>query len=230
MKLLFDHTYGFGKMSKQSFIYAPYGALLEPAEHKQYLLEGWFPVKKDIWFQTRSTRINLSLYKPKKDIFKKSKKIKYFVDVKLTENKKKLLINIYNKYIKYKNFRYDLSIDDIVSNSHGYIYYVYQNNLIAFSFYKIVDDSYLCIEFAWDYENPSLSLGHVNVYYNSILAKIKRCKYMYLSSGYESCSIYKSEYSGFEWWKGYEWSNDTELYKQLCLRDDKIVINGEGII
>jgi hypothetical protein len=47
---------------------------------------------------------------------------------------------------------------------------------------------------------------------------------VYMSSGYESCSIYKSDYQGFEWWTGLKWSKDVEHYRRLCYSDDKVKI------
>lgn len=217
-------------MSKQNIIYVPFAVILEPKEYKEFLEQGWYPANNDIWFQTRSTRIDLSIYQPAKNVLKNAKKVKYFPDVNMTKEKRKRLNIIYEKYLEHKGYTYDMSIDDIISNSHGHIYYVYNSEIVAFAFYKVIEDAYLGIEFAWDYEQPNLSLGHVNVYYNSLFARFKRCKYIYLSSGYESCSIYKSQYPGFEWWRGYEWSKDIELYKQLCLRDDQIKIDAGDLI
>jgi hypothetical protein len=48
-----------------------------------------------------------------------------------------------------------------------------------------------------------------------------------LLGGYEKCCAYKSQYQGFEFWTGTEWSNDTELYKKLVERDERIVIKIE---
>lgn len=229
MKFICDHTFGFGKMQNQNIIYVPFGVMLEPNEYKEYLEQGWYPATNDIWFQTRSTRINLDMYKPTKTVLRLAKKVKYFPDVNMTNAKRERLSVIYDKYVAYKGYSDDMSIDDIISNSHGHIYYVYNNEIIAFAFYKVINDAYLGIEFAWDYADPKLSLGHVNIYYNSLFAKFKRCKYIYLSSGYESCSIYKSKYPGFEWWKGYEWSNDVEHYRELCLRDDQTKIESTDL-
>lgn len=226
MELLFDHTYGFGKMTKQNIHYVPFAAMLKPNEYKEYLEKGWYPANEEVWFQTRSTRLNLNLYKTSKNILKLSKKIKYFPDVNMTPEKKKRLKVIYEKYISHREYNYDLSIDDIIANSHGHIYYVYNSDIVAFAFYKKISDAHLGVEFAWDYQEPKLSLGHVNIHYNTLYAKMNRCKYMYLSSGYESCSIYKSKYPGFEWWTGYKWTTDVEQYRDLCRRDDEIKIEG----
>ena len=217
-------------MRNQNIIYVPFGVMLEPHEYKEYLEQGWYPATNDIWFQTRSTRINLELYKPTKNVLRLAKKVKYFPDVNMTLAKRERLARIYDKYIAHKGYNDDMSIDDIITNSHGHIYYVYNNEIVAFAFHKVIENAYLGIEFAWDYAEPKLSLGHVNIYYNSLFARFKRCKYIYLSSGYESCSIYKSQYPGFEWWLGYQWSTDVEMYRELCMRDDQIKIDAGELI
>jgi len=216
---------GFGKMQHETMLYYPFGATFEPHERTHALESGWFPINNVMWFQSRSTRLDLQKYKPSKKILKLSKRIKYYPDVNMTPDKKARLQNIYNKYISYKGFQdLSLTIDDMIANSHGHIYYVYDNRIIGFSFYKIISSNYLSIEFAWDYENPKLSLGHTSIYFESLFAKSQRCKYMYLSAGYEKCSLYKADYLGFQWWKGYEWSEDVDKFKQLCYIDEKVRI------
>jgi hypothetical protein len=53
MRIIFDHTHGFGKMANQSFIYAPAGAVVEKEEEVEALENGWFPMVGKLWFQTR---------------------------------------------------------------------------------------------------------------------------------------------------------------------------------
>lgn len=225
MKLIFNHEMGFGKMEHETMLYFPFAASFDKQEYGEALENGWIPLNDLLWYQCRSTRINLDMYKPSKKILKLSKKIKYFPDVNLTPEKKSRLQEIYSKYLKYKKFQdLSLTIDDMIKNSHGHIYYTYENKIVAFSFYKILSGNYLSVEFAWDYENPKLSLGHVSLYFEALFAKIHRCRYMYLSAGYEKCSMYKAEYAGFEWWKGYMWSMDPIKFKKLCLRDSEIQI------
>lgn len=225
MKLYFSHEMGFGKMQHETMLYYPFGATFENNEREYALENGWFPINNVMWFQCRSTRINLEKYLPSKKILKLSKEIKFYPDVNMTEEKKKRLQTIYDRYVRYKKFRDNsLTIDDMIQNSHGHIYYVHQNRIVAFSFYKIIGKSYLSIEFAWDYEDPKLSLGHTSIYFEYLFAKKHRCNYMYLSAGYEECSIYKSKYPGFQWWKGYEWSEDREHFTNLCIADEKVEI------
>ena len=225
MKLIFDHAVGFGKMRDQVIFYSPVGALVEPSEQLFALENGWFPVNDVLWFQSRSTRINLGEYETHKSILDLAAQVKFYPDVNMTPEKRERLKEIYSKYIAYKGFkRNDYSIDDILVNSHGHIYYTYQNKIIAFMFFKIIKNNFLAIEFGWDYENPKLSLGKVNIHYASVLAKFKKCKYIYMSAGYESSSAYKANYKGFEWWTGMKWSKDVDKYKELCYSDDQVIL------
>ena len=45
---------------------------------------------------------------------------------------------------------------------------------------------------------------------------------LYLGSGYELGSVYKSTYRGFEWWTGTEWSRNKDKFVKLCQRDSRI--------
>jgi len=225
MKLIFDHTKGFGKMRDKVIFYMPFGAFFDQSEYDEALNTGWFPANKDIWFQSRSTRINLSLYESNRTTEKIAKDIRCYPDVRMTPEKKARLEEIYKKYLAYKQYKnISFSIDDMIANSHGHIYYTYENKIIGFLFFKIVNKNFLAVEFGWDYENPKLSLGNVSIHYAAILAKTRRCTHMYMSAGYESCCAYKANYKGFEWWTGYSWSNDTEQYKKLCYEDDLVII------
>lgn len=207
-------------------LYYPFGATFEPNERVEALETGWFPINDAMWYQSRSTRLDLSIYSPTDKIRKLAQKIKFYPDVNLNAQKKERLQQIYQKYLKHKGFLdLSLTVDDMIANSHGHIYYSYNNEIIAFSFYKIIGSNYLSIEFGWDYALPKLSLGHVSIYLESLFARSQRCKFMYLSAGYETCSLYKADYPGFQWWKGYAWSNDVERFKALCYNDEKVEIN-----
>jgi len=225
MKIIYDHTHGFGKMRDQSYIYVPIGAIVGEEEYSQAIEGGWCPLVNNLWFQTRSTRINIKNYLPNKKLLSKSKKIKVYFDISLTENKKKIFGEIYNKYIKYKNFKsQDYTLEDIIKTSNGHVYYTYDGKIIGFCFFKLLANNIFAVEFAWDYEDSKLSLGRLNIHYLCSYAKLKKYDFVYLSSGYESCSIYKSYYDGFEWWTGMRWSADVEHYRRLCYSDDRVKI------
>ena len=99
MKIIYDHTHGFGKMRDQVYIYAPTGALVEQAEYKEALETGWCPLLSNLWFQTRSTRIDIKKYTPDKELLKKAKQVKPFYGVNLDDSKKKIFFEIFQKYI-----------------------------------------------------------------------------------------------------------------------------------
>lgn len=221
MKLIFDHVNGFGKMAKESLLYYPAAAILDPHEYVWGLENGWFPLNKNMWFQSRSTRIDLTKYKTPKHIVKRAKKVSWH----LWKPDVRILTPIYEKYISHKEFSPNgLTIEDIVSNSDQILAYRYENKLVAFLAFKIIKNAFLSIEFAWDYSEPDLSLGHISRHAESIIARAKNCRYLYMSMGYETCSLYKANYLGFQWWTGYEWSEDINLYKKLCELDSRVEI------
>lgn len=225
MRLLFDHTHGFGKMTHESFVYVPFAAEFEKDEMPDALEKGWLPFNSNLWYQARSTRISLDLYEPTKTVMKTVKKIKHYVTIKIDEKHRPNLERIYKAYLEHKNFtNTGLTIDDIIGNSNGLIYYVYDGEIVAFSCFKIVGNGFISVEFCWDYAKPSLELGKASIYIESLYAKRKGCKYLYLLGGYESTCLYKANFPGFEWWKGYEWSTDKKEYKKLCKRDDEVKI------
>ena len=226
MKIIYDHTHGFGKMRDQAYIYAPVGALVEEKEYKEALETGWCPLTKELWFQTRSTRINIADYKPKKQLIKDSKKIKSFFGINLDNSRKDIFKEIFDRYIKYKKFKsQDYSLDDIINTSNGHVYYAESNKVIGFCFFKLLANNIFAVEFAWDYEKPKLSLGKLNIHFLCNYAKMKKYNFVYMSSGYETCSIYKSHYEGFEWWTGLKWSKDAEHYQRLCNNDDRVILD-----
>lgn len=224
MRIIFDHTHGFGKMSNQSYIYAPIGAFIEQDEVKGALESGWCPLINNVWFQTRSTRIKIEEYQTEKNILKLTKNIKFYFEANFSDHKKQIFQKIYEKYITYKNFNNDYTLDDIIKNSNAHLYYTYNNKIIGFCFFKILADNMFAVEFAWDYENPKLSLGKLNIHYLCMYAKMRKYENLYMSSGYENCSIYKSNYKGFEWWTGMVWSKDVDHYRRLCYSDDRVNI------
>ena len=54
----------------------------------------------------------------------------------------------------------------------------------------------------------------------------KSCKelgveFMYLGTSYESNSVKKADYPGFQWWTGRMWSSDRDEYVRLCHEETK---------
>ena len=222
MRLLFDHTRGFGKMMQETLLYFPVGAVFEPHEKEQALHTGWFPVTADVWYQSRLTRIELGKYKPSERVLQRAAQVRWHI----TTPRENIIAPIYEKYIAHKGYNSaGLTVQDILDNSNRLLLYTHQNRPVGFLAYKILGHGFLSVEFAWDYVVPELSLGHVSRYAESKIAKQSGCTHIYMGAGYEICSLYKGDYPGFQWWKGYEWSEDVDSYKNLCYLDSGVQVN-----
>jgi arginyl-tRNA--protein-N-Asp/Glu arginylyltransferase len=77
-------------------------------------------------------------------------------------------------------------------------------------------------QFCWDYESPTLGLGRFSTYYEIDIAKRHWLDYLYLGASYEDTAIYKSSFSGFEFWTGRIWSDDIEIYKSIVKKDSEL--------
>jgi hypothetical protein len=215
MQIIFSNK--FGCHSKSELILSfPELIDVKPEEHDSALEQGWLVTAKNnqpTWYQSRSTRVKLSLsdYKFNNDfsIFTKP----YPTDA---------LDNIYNKYCEHKHYKKYFEIDQFLPID---IIVGYYNNQNLTAWTKLRTYSNASIEsvlFVWDYANPESHLGLKSLRAEIAWAKEKGHKYFYMGPGYEKNSIYKADVDGFEWWTGREWSQDRDEYIWLCKRDSKI--------
>ena len=235
MKLYFDHI--CGQQKNTDFIHTLVSATFEPDEYDKALNDGWSPsdiwynndtnFKKNneiIWYQSRQTRINLSKYEENRSERKARKKAKiYEAEAKIsTEPDFNKLYSIYLKYVKYRGFKDTLSRNEFIKTYvNGNNHYILYGDC-AFSVVEIVGKSLICHQFCWDYEEPSIGLGKYSTYAEIDFAISKNLENVYLGPSYESCSIYKSTYSGFEFWTGRIWSDNVELYENSLRNDEKL--------
>jgi arginyl-tRNA--protein-N-Asp/Glu arginylyltransferase len=219
MKIYFDHINGFGKISDLEIIVNGAYGILEPNEScVDALNEGWIPWENK-WYNERSTRLNLNIYQPTKTTKKLSNKLTVVKgDILLNQEEYKIL---YEKYCDYHEFKRDIKLESFKDCS---VIEYHTDKLVGISIYKQFDTQFVAYQFIWDYEDPKLSLGTIAQMVECETAKSMGCEYVYLLGGYELCCLYKSNYKGFEFWTGKEWSKDIELYKQLVERDEKIKI------
>jgi arginyl-tRNA--protein-N-Asp/Glu arginylyltransferase len=219
MKIFFDHIKGFGKVSDLEVIVNCAYGILEPDESSiDALKEGWIPWEGK-WYNERSTRIDLAVYKPTKTTKKLSKRIiaqsgNVLADLEQYEE-------LHEKYCQYHNFKRDIKLESFKDCS---VIEYHTDKLIGISLYKQYDTQFVAYQFIWDYADPKLSLGSVAQMIECETAKLLGCEYVYLLGGYEDCCRYKANYPGFEFWTGKEWSTDIELYTTLVARDEKIKI------
>lgn len=105
---------------------------------------------------------------------------------------------IYKKYCEYKKFKsvmpiFDSQFTDSKNNVYGY--YNNENKLVAFSIVRQHDETNAeALQFAWDYEDPTLRLGIRSLENECAIYKKMGCKYLYLGEAAD----YKSQFNGYE--------------------------------
>ena len=236
MKLIFDHI--TGKLTNHDLIYSLALAQFKKKEYSFAFENGWIPLSwyytkldKLTWINARNTRLLLNKFtfsKKQRKILRK-KDITVEVYNKLDDALFTTISSIYKKYIKHKKFHEkDFEEESEFFKKEDnidwkYFIYYFQNKPIAFTEIKVFDSKHVLTgQFAWDYENPKLSIGTYATLYEIDWSIKNKCKKYYLAYGYEKSNIYKSRFDGFEFWNGRCWLNDKTLYKKLCEYDTEV--------
>ena len=240
MELIFDHT--LGKQEQQDLVICRPMAIVDSDEECEAIDRGWLamdhPVMgREVFYQSRSTRIDLDLYRPRyKSHTYKGEQIGYKI-IDASEMVKLLsLPQIYTQYMKRKKFGADY---DPFRHYHArdqfMVFYIgTADNVVGFTKqkrYRFQEDNYSTID---TYDSRDLaglaSCIHANTIPISDItldmeiewASNNYVRYFYMGSGYENSSEYKANYRGFEWWTGAEWSRNKKQYKRLCRRDSRL--------
>jgi len=241
MELIFDHT--FGKQEQQDLVVCRPMAFVDSDEEMEAVERGWLaldhPVDKhkEVFYQSRSTRINMDLYRPRyKSHTHKGEQIGYKI-IDASEMVKLLgLPQIYKKYMERKNFGadYDPFLHYHARDQFMVFFLGTADNIVGFTKqkkYRYQDEHYSTID---TYDSKDLagleSVIHANTIPISDItldmeiswASDNYVRYFYMGSGYENSSEYKANYRGFEWWTGTEWSTNKKQYRRLCRRDSRI--------
>ena len=238
MNIYFDHV--LGKQKNEDLIYSLVSATFDPEEWEYAFDNGWAPTPvwypsnfdnnhSFIWYQSRQTRINIKNYvcnKKTKKLVKNSPVVCKISSCLLEDID--TIFEVYTSYCTKKNF------GDAIDTPEGLLPYFqseeppvllhfYLNNkLIGITKISSWDSALFSEFFWWDYKDPSLSLGKLSFYLELEYAKNNKSAFLYTGFGYNSDSIYKSLKNGFEFWTGRKWSNNTELFQELCLQDDSV--------
>ena len=240
MELIFDHS--LGKQEQQDLVVCRPMAMVDQDEEADAIDRGWLaldhPVMdKEVFYQSRSTRIDLDRYRPRyKSHTYEGQEIGYKI-IDASEMVKLLsLPNIYRQYMKRKNFGADY---DPFGHYHArdqfMVFYLgTADNVVGFTKqkkYRYQEDNYHTID---NYDSRDLagleSVVHANTIPISDItldmeiewAANNYVRYFYMGSGYELSSEYKANYRGFEWWTGTKWSTNKKQYRKLCRRDSRI--------
>ena len=211
MKITYDHYYG--QMEKQSLQLFQANLECEPHEEAEALANGWL-LYNEQWYQSRSTRINLELWKP--NYQSHSCKINFLSDGFNLEKYK----DIWHIYITNKNYP-SIYEPFIPSTRDCYMEYYVNDELVGFTkFIKYNGGLESQFNAYIPHKKEKYGLDMLNFEVNC--AAQLGLSYLYIGSGYERSSIYKAHLDGFEWWTGGYWSQDKQMYIDLCNRDSKI--------
>ena len=114
---------------------------------------------------------------------------------------------------------YDLDIEDKYILEHKD-----EGVLRAFTICRIHRNSkaMTSIQFCWDYHKPKMFLGKYSMIKELEVAKEKGLNYVYMMPAYENICVYKSSFQGFEFWDGTRWSNDRDMFINMCENDSKV--------
>ena len=240
MELLFDHT--FGKQEQQDLVVCRPMAIVDPDEEAEAIDKGWLALdhpinSREVFYQSRSTRINMDLYRPR---YKSHSHDGQEIGMKVIDASEMVkllsLPSIYKQYMKRKNFGadYDPFLHYHRRDQFMVFYLGTADNIVGFTKqkkYRYQEDNYSNID---NYDSGDLagleSVIHANTIPISDItldmeiswAQDHYVRYFYMGSGYENSSEYKANYRGFEWWTGTEWSTNKKQYRRLCRRESKL--------
>ena len=192
MKIIFDHQNGILGDNGSSLLEV---MCEKEDESSQYMFDnGWLPLltKKDIWYQTRSSRLNL------KEISKRRKKELSKINISTNQD----ILDIVCRAIEYKKFNLK-DLNDFVKFDHFKFFF----DDCFCGIVNIVDNIPYYTFMIWDESNKSNSYGTLSYYY--LIDKLYNEGYKYLyTSEYYPKFIYKKNLQGFEYWNGNRWIND----------------------
>ena len=240
MELLFDHS--LGKQEQQDLVVCRPMAIVDQDEEAEAIDRGWLALDhpvlaREVFYQSRSTRINIDKYRPR---YKQHRYMGDEIGYKIIDASEMVkllsLPSIYKQYMKRKNFGADY---DPFSNYHTrdqfMVFYIgTADNIVGFTKqkrYRYQEDNYSTID---NYDSKDLagleSVIHANTIPISDItldmeiswAQDNYVRHFYMGSGYEQSSEYKANYAGFQWWTGTRWSTDKRQYRKLCRRDSRI--------
>jgi len=240
MELLFDHT--FGKQEQQDLVICRPMAVVDQDEEAEAIDRGWLaldtPIKgKEVFYQSRSTRINMDRYRPR---YKHHTHDGKEIGVKIIDASEMVkllsLPHIYKQYMKRKNFGADYDPFGHYHKRDQFMIFFLgtADNIVGFTKqkkYRYQEDNYSTID---NYDSQDLAGLESCIHANTIpisnitldmeieWASNHYVRYFYMGSGYELSSEYKSNYRGFEWWTGTEWSRNKRQYRRLCKRDSRL--------
>ena len=241
MQFFFDHT--FGKQEQQDLVICKPMAIFDADEENEAIDHGWLALDhpvgkhKEVFYQSRSTRVDMQKYRPRYKHHTYDGKQLGLKVIDASEMVKLLsLPSIYKQYMKRKKFGADYNpFGHYHKRDQFMVFYIgTADNIVGFTKqkkYRYQEDNYSTID---TYDSKDLAGLESVIHANTIpisdvtldmeidWASDNYVSYFYMGSGYEQSSEYKANYRGFEWWTGTRWSTDKKEYRRLCRRDSRI--------
>lgn len=233
MKLFFDHT--CGQQADTDFIHCLVSATFEPEEYDWALENGWCPsniwysqdteFKRQndiIWYQSRQSRINIATYETTKSERKLRRRCSD-VEIQFTQKPDlDSLYRIYDAYVSKKGYEDRMDLGEFIESYGSEDEWFILFDDVAFTVMEVCGSSLLSHQFCWDYSKPELYLGKYSTYLEVEFAAKHGLTHVYLGPSYEGHSLYKSNYSGFEFWTGRRWCSDKQLFESLLTHDEEV--------
>lgn len=221
MHIEFEHIFGINSAADFQYSTATLRGV-QPEDHDQILAQGWLAECKDNrirWYQTRSTRVTLDSYN-----FKQYDPAVVQSHLFAPEEiPRRELDHIYDSYCYHKKFKKYFEVDQYPDWDQVIGYYDQEQCLCAYSkLRRYSTNSVETLMFAWDYKQPDLKLGKQTLWYELDWCQQQGYQQVYLGAAYETSSLYKTDYPGFEWWTGAQWSKDLDHYRWLLKRDSRL--------
>ena len=214
MKIFYNHVYGtMEKMDiRCSEILAKF---VKPEEELDALEQGflWHTVEGDyeIWYNSRSVRVDLRIWK--------NKRKPVWHDVRELKRNDPRWLPMYKEYIKSKDL-YEFAGDNEVHKENKLLGYFDNDKLIGISKLREYVGAWETCLFVHDHSIPNF--GRTTLEHELWLASQQGHKHLYIGSGYEKTCIYKGKLKGFEFWTGEKWNSNKEEYIRLCQRDSLV--------
>ena len=241
MKIFFDHI--AGKTTNMELVYSPATAVFEEEEYAYAIQNGWHIAEswgvpdfdwynsvtakgQHVWYQARSSRIEISKFEERSRHRKKIKRAKVTCEiVKDVKHIAHEMLRILDEYCKAKNFvNFYQDSQDLLCCLYGPRHYLLYRDetqtLIGFGIVEVVNNEVaVSPQFAWDYKKPSIGLGSLNKIFQFRLMNDLSITHLYLGNSYEIPSLGKTKWPGFEWWNGRVWTSDLELYRHVLEKE-----------
>ena len=210
MQIMYEHVWGSQERWDISLVKVTMACA--PAEEANALDTGWL-IYDNRWYQCRSVRIKTRSLT--------TKLVEGFVLEHTEIPDRTEILELWSAYLHMKGFSDAWDVFSDPDRSEWLLLRDGCGRLASFtkmirysggmeSQHNAYDDSY------------GLRLGVVMLDIESAHAHRNGYDHLYIGSGYEKGSLYKSKLNGFEFWDGTNWSDNIKAYRDMCLRDSSV--------